>query len=491
MEEKGSLWENLEEKYKNYKDRLIKFISHKVEKLNIKTLKDRHIDKKTTKKALAGLMIFSMLAMGFTGYKVNEVRTRAFDLYIKETKIGSIRKQEFIKEVIDELEKELSSKHKVDMIIDEEIKLEESHVAERDLSSKEDLKSNIKNKVHFLVSGVAISIDGKEVGVVSCNEDADKLIEKVKQYHLEKLSEDASIEEINLVEDIKFEKKEVPLSQLSNEEELIEHILNGGEEIKTHIVEVGENFWTIAQFYNTTMEEIEEANPDKDTLKLMPGDEIKLINPKSLITVETIEEVEYAETIDFEVVVEKNSSMYTNQKKVKVEGEKGENKIVAKEKKHNGIVVEKDIIKEETIKKPVDQIVVQGTKEIPKTAATGSFLMPTRGRLSSSYGRRWGRMHNGIDIAAPTGTAIKAADGGTVIYSGARGNFGYMVEINHGNGYVTRYAHASKLHVRVGQKVYKGQHIANVGNTGRSTGPHLHFEVLKNGSNINPSNFVR
>ncbi|MFA5577766.1 MAG: M23 family metallopeptidase, partial [Tissierellaceae bacterium] len=135
--------------------------------------------------------------------------------------------------------------------------------------------------------------------------------------------------------------------------------------------------------------------------------------------------------------------------------------------------------------------VVRGTKEPPKTVATGLFLMPTRGTISSRYGMRRGRMHNGLDIAAKTGTPINAADGGKVVFAGTKGTYGKMVEIDHGNGYKTRYAHCSSILVKVGDKVYKGQHIANVGNTGNSTGPHLHFEVLKNGKNQNPANFVK
>ena len=123
--------------------------------------------------------------------------------------------------------------------------------------------------------------------------------------------------------------------------------------------------------------------------------------------------------------------------------------------------------------------------------ATGVFAMPTRGRFSSGYGSRWGRMHRGIDIAAKTGTPINAADGGKVTFAGRQSGYGYMVEIDHENGYKTRYAHCSKLFVSKGDRVYKGEHIANVGNTGRSTGSHLHFEVLKNGVHVNPSKYVK
>lgn len=116
--------------------------------------------------------------------------------------------------------------------------------------------------------------------------------------------------------------------------------------------------------------------------------------------------------------------------------------------------------------------------------------------LSSSFGWRrnpvTGRhvMHEGLDFAAPKGTPIRAASGGVVTEARAITGYGKMVEITHGNGLVTRYAHASKLNVAVGDIVEKGQLIANVGSTGRSTGPHLHFEVRMAGHPLDPTLFL-
>ncbi|MBN4069545.1 M23 family metallopeptidase, partial [bacterium AH-315-G05] len=105
-------------------------------------------------------------------------------------------------------------------------------------------------------------------------------------------------------------------------------------------------------------------------------------------------------------------------------------------------------------------------------------------------GMRWGRRHEGIDIAAPIGTPIIAADGGVVTFAGRRGAYGKLVIINHENGFQTYYAHCNGFNVKVGERVHKGQKIATVGNTGRSTGPHVHFEVRKNGVPVNPLSFV-
>lgn len=119
------------------------------------------------------------------------------------------------------------------------------------------------------------------------------------------------------------------------------------------------------------------------------------------------------------------------------------------------------------------------------------------GWISSGFGMRGdpfnGRrsMHKGLDFVARTGADVLAVGGGVVITSERHAGYGNMVEINHGNGYMTRYAHHSKNLVKVGDRIEKGQRIALVGSTGRSTGPHLHFEVYRNGKLVNPAKFVR
>ncbi|MBC5995586.1 peptidase M23 [Romboutsia ilealis] len=125
----------------------------------------------------------------------------------------------------------------------------------------------------------------------------------------------------------------------------------------------------------------------------------------------------------------------------------------------------------------------------------GSWPVPGYSGNSSSYGWRihpilgTKKFHTGLDIPAPKGTPVTSFDDGTVIYSGVQGSYGNTVMINHGNGVVTLYAHNSSLNVSVGQKVKKGQVIAKVGSTGRSTGPHSHFEVRVNGQHTNPLNY--
>lgn len=120
------------------------------------------------------------------------------------------------------------------------------------------------------------------------------------------------------------------------------------------------------------------------------------------------------------------------------------------------------------------------------------YIMPTSGTITSGYGWRWGRMHKGIDIAAPVGTPIVAAAPGVVVYARWNsGGYGNLVDIQHPDGSLTRYGHNSQILVQEGQQVGQGEAIALVGSTGRSTGPHCHFEIHNpQGIAINPASML-
>lgn len=140
------------------------------------------------------------------------------------------------------------------------------------------------------------------------------------------------------------------------------------------------------------------------------------------------------------------------------------------------------------------------TSTVYSTSASSSYVSlgislinPISGTITSRYGSNDSvrtSSHSGIDIAASSGTSIKAAASGTVTFSGWSGGYGYVVKLDHGNGVVTIYAHCSSLLVSAGETVSQGEVIARVGSTGNSTGPHLHFEVRKNGVTYNPQNYV-
>ena len=374
--------------------------------------------KKGIKTVLACFMIMSMIGMGFTGLKVQEVNASSRAVYMNNIDVEGI---------------------------DHEIM--EGELKEQEAKKEDNFIEILESKVDIGLTGYTLSVGNKEVGTLQTPSQIAEILDDIKASFSKSDDENAQVVSTEILEELHVSKEEVYLKDINKKEEVLEYIKTGGKSFETY----------------TT---------------------------KPLITVVTTEELESRVKTDYEIEVKEDPNMYDTKKETKVEGVAGENKVVTRQIKHNGKVIEKQIINEEVIKEPINQVIVKGSKKAPKTVPTGSFLMPTRGRLSSSFGQRWGRMHQGIDIAKEHGSDIKAADGGTVSFSGAMGTYGNMIEIDHGNGYKTRYAHCSELLFSQGTKVYKGQIIAKIGSTGRSTGPHLHFEVIKDGVHQNPSKYV-
>jgi murein DD-endopeptidase MepM/ murein hydrolase activator NlpD len=139
------------------------------------------------------------------------------------------------------------------------------------------------------------------------------------------------------------------------------------------------------------------------------------------------------------------------------------------------------------IRSAQSSVVTPGPTGSPSAAG---FIWPVHGILTSTFGWRWGRMHEGIDLAVGTGTPVVAAASGTVIVAGWMGGYGNLVVIDHGNGIATAYGHNTSVAVSYGQSVAQGQLISYSGSTGHSTGPHVHFEVRVNGTPVDPLGYL-
>lgn len=151
----------------------------------------------------------------------------------------------------------------------------------------------------------------------------------------------------------------------------------------------------------------------------------------------------------------------------------------------NNIAVKKNEKKEVTSK----EVLAKNSLGAPPVFANRNLYTPTIGVISSYFGERWGTVHKGLDIAANTGTPISAAFDGNVKFSGVMSGYGNVIIVEHKNGIETVYAHCNTLIAKVGESVGKGQKIATVGNTGNSTGPHLHFEIKVNGTPVDPLSY--
>ena len=249
----------------------------------------------------------------------------------------------------------------------------------------------------------------------------------------------------------------------------------------------------IAEQNELTLDELIAMNDtiDDASSTIRVGDELIITVPEPELSVERTEEVYYEEDYEAEIIYVDNDDWYTTQTKTLQEPSAGHTIVVADVSYRNKEEVSREILKEEITYEAVPKIVERGTK-IPPT-----YIKPiSGGRQSSGFGRRnaptrgASTYHKGIDWATPTGTAVMASSAGTVVKAGWGSGYGYVVYINHADGRQTRYGHLSKVLVTTGQTVSQGQKIALSGNTGVSTGPHVHFEILINGSQVNPLNYL-
>ncbi|MDI9441553.1 MAG: peptidoglycan DD-metalloendopeptidase family protein [Firmicutes bacterium] len=233
-----------------------------------------------------------------------------------------------------------------------------------------------------------------------------------------------------------------------------------------HKVHAGETLWDIAKAYGITVDAILSANSLKDPNRIAVGQELRILSVQGVLhkiaTGESLWEIAERYEVSIDEIVKANSIQDPNKISPNTEV----------------------VIPGATRLRPRDVLVVNG--QLQK-----AFDWPTRGRISSPFGPRWGRMHNGLDIAVVTGTPIKAAADGRVTFAGWNGGYGILVIIDHGNNVETRYAHNSRLNVKVGQKVSRGDVISYSGNTGVSTGPHLHFEIRYKGNPVNPQTYLK
>lgn len=193
--------------------------------------------------------------------------------------------------------------------------------------------------------------------------------------------------------------------------------------------------------------------------------------------------------IPFETQTTNDSSLYVGDSVTVNEGKEGSSMITSEVVYENGAQVSSRVISESVTLAPVTRVVRVGTKT--KDVLKEGLYEPLSGVVSSEFGKRWGRNHEGMDIAVPVGTPVKSAECGTVSFCGDAGTYGKLVKIDHGGGVVTAYAHLSEINVSVGQAVKANTQIALSGNTGRSTGPHLHFEVVKGGVPLNPRTYIK
>lgn len=401
--------------------------------------------------------------------------------------VAKVKNKQVYEKVKEEIKTKYQEKYGHEVEFNSDIKLEPVKALGTKVCTAQELTTCLEKSLKVQVKAIAIKINDQQVAFVDSKKDADAVLKGVKEHYVNSVSEGELIK-VEVLEKIKLVEEFTNPNNILAVNQAKDLILNGSTEYNSYEVKEGESLWTIARQHKIPVEELIEANPQvvaENKLKI--GDKINLTASKPLLNVTVVKNITYEETIPYNEETVKDSKLWKWQKKVKQQGQNGTKEIVAQVVFKNGNKVSQTPIEEKVVKEPIKQIVCKGTKsELASRGSGGRFMWPTTGNISSPFGQRGRGFHTGIDIAKNSGATVKAANSGTVTFAGRSGGYGNLVIINHGGGFQTYYAHLSSIKVSKGQSVSKGQNVGNVGSTGRSTGPHLHFEVRVNGSAKNP-----
>lgn len=464
-----------------------------IEKLKAKIFTMKNITWKSPR--VIGGSIVLLLLLG-SGIVYLNTTTSAVYIVVNGEKIGLVANQDEAEEMINQILTEKGAPYGVVAKTHDSITYSSVRVKNIEYSALS--KSAAAEDISYYVDGVKIKVNEEPIFVLANAEDGEKLLKDFQDYY-SKPSDKNEVTSVSFEEEVETEPVEAPLEQVISYDEALEKLQQGNLQKVEYTIQENDSWWLIARKNDMKTKEVLASNPgtNEDTI-LKPGEKIVLDKVTPYITVVSEGVRTDTETIPFDVVTETDTTLASGQTKVKQSGSDGQKEVQYAYVQKNDKVVSQTVQDEKVLKEAVSQIIEKGPQRVTvaySSRGSGSVVSglswPFRGSITSYYGYRHSEFHTGIDIDGDQGDPYVAASAGKVVSAGWSGNYGYTILIDHGNGVMTRYAHSTKLLVSAGQSVSKGQTIGLVGSTGRSTGSHLHFEVIVNGSTVNPINSLR
>lgn len=465
----------------------------------------RHNVKFKTATVFALLISTATLNLGFANEPDKGTFEKIFHVYVGNSYIGAVADEAAVQQIIEQKEKEASVQFK-ELAVDasSNIKIIPEQVFKVDADEQATL-TKLQERITVQAQAYSIKVDGNDVAFLKNENDFEAAINGLKLQYVSptQLSEiearpvtaslpplkdsETRIIDVTLSSEVKGQQVAVAPAEIVTVDEAIQLLQTGSVEKELYAVQAGDVLGSIAKAHNLTTAELIQLNPSITAESVLQiGQQLNVTVEKPYVSVKAVYEKKQVEAVDFTKIVKEDDTMLKGKSVVKQEGAIGKKEVSYVISEENGVRTERVQTNENMLVEPEDRVVVIGTKVIP-SVGTGTFAWPANGgRISSQMGTRWGRYHYGIDIARPSDYTIKASDNGTVKTAGRHSTYGNYIVINHNNGYETLYAHLSKIGVKVGQVVEKGSSLGVMGSTGRSTGTHLHFEVHKNGSEVDP-----
>jgi len=356
------------------------------------------------------------------------------------------------------------------------------------------LKSNVIKKDDIEENSLSYDTDARGMRDGGISEELDSILESIEPAREKNWNEfDYGLISMDFEEEVEVVEAYIPMSQFTPLEDAISEVTKEQEKDTIYKVVAGDTLSGISLTTGIPVDRIIELNKtlDDEYSILHIDDELKITIPEPEISVTRQVQEYIEESYEAEIEIIPVDDWYTTQTETLVQPSAGYRKAVAIINYTNDNEEDKEVVKQEVVVEAVAKVMKRGTMTPPtyvKPISGGSISSgfgyrrsPTRG--ASSY-------HQGVDWYTPVGTPVYASSAGVVTKAGWGGGYGYCVYINHPDGRQTIYAHCSKVLCSVGQQVNQGDRIASSGNTGISTGPHLHFEMHINGVAVNPLNYL-
>lgn len=418
----------------------------------------------------------------------------SYSLEIDGNVVGQVSSKSVVTQALNEVEEAVESASGLEVVAAyNNVEVKATHGFSKDVLTEKEVVAILNENVDWLTTGATINVNNGEYRFsVATEEEGQAVLDKLKEAALANQG-DATIKSVEFLEDITVESGNVKIGDVKTPSEIVAEVQAGKEAVKTHTVQQGESFWTIASNYGISVYELQQLNSDINPNRLQIGQEINLNCLEPLINVVVVKEITVEESIAYATEYKETASLYRGETQVVKKGSDGKKMVTYEVKETNGATLEKNTLNEVVVSEPVTAVVNKGTKTVALSSRSGDGILnwPMSGKITSPYGTRKSGFHSGIDIGGKVGTPVYAAAGGKVVLSSWYYGYGNCILVDHGNGMKTRYAHLSGYKVKVGDTVERGQLIGLCGNTGNSTGPHLHFEVIINGSTKNPVNYLK
>lgn len=468
---------------------------------------------------MVALTLVGVFVLGF-GYKTAPEPNNYYEVYLNDESLGTIRSEKELEDYIDENGAYYKNKFDVDKVYSPKgLQVRKLTTYSGNVSSVSEIYKKISKEEPLTIKGYEFiikkqtdekkaedTVTTQSIYVLDKSVFKDAVTTLIKtfvgadayqayiddnQVKIETTGE--NIEDVYVSEDITVRETNIPVNETiyTDATELANYLLYGKDQTATeYTVQAGDTIENVAFNNKISPEELLLSNTalTSTTNLLYPGQKLKIVETNPQISV--VEESYVVEDIESQYTTEEryDDNTVIGQDKVIQEGENGLERVSQKVRKVNGIINYVDPQGKTVLKEPVSRIIVKGNKYIPDVGSTTSWGWPTDSGWTLSSGYVWRtnpvtgkrELHGGLDISGTGyGSKIYATNNGRVKEASYHYSYGNHVIIDHNNGYLTLYAHMSRINVKVGQVVARGDVIGYVGMTGTATGPHVHYEIWK------------